>query len=105
MRGAWAVVGWALAVGFVSTAPASVACKAGHLTGGAAVRSDWRDDRPGLCREIRVGDLPAASAGHRNDPHVIKRPRGAWPKVPAGFSVKQFYEAGSRPRGAMTEAG
>ena len=98
MRGAWGVVGWALAVGFVSAASASAACKAGHLTGGAAVRSDWRDDRPGLCREIRVGDLPAASAGHRNDPHVIKRPRGAWPKVPAGFSVKQFYKAGSRPR-------
>jgi glucose/arabinose dehydrogenase len=92
-----AIVGFLLAIS-VAPAPAEAACAAGRLTGGAAVHSDWADDRPGLCREIRPGDIPGVGPSHSNKANVIRRPRGAWPKVPAGFTVKLFHQGSTPPR-------
>ena len=99
MRSRW--MGLALAVGLgalLHDVPAEAACSAGHLKGAAALQSDWSDDRPGLCREIRPGDLPRVLGSHQNYAHVIQRPRGAWPQVPAGFTVKLFHQGNTPPR-------
>ncbi|HEX2529586.1 MAG TPA: PQQ-dependent sugar dehydrogenase [Geminicoccus sp.] len=66
-------------------------CSAGRLTGSAALRSSWADDRPGLCRQITPADLPRPSASTTSHSTVIPRPAGALPKVPPGFTVTEFY--------------
>lgn len=102
MLGIWKPVGCMLTAGVLLALSGLTAqarpCAAGKLTGSAAVRSDWADDKPGLCREIRTGDLPGGGKSHADYAKVIKRPRGAWPKVPAGFEVKIFHDGGARPR-------
>ncbi|MBV8912039.1 MAG: hypothetical protein JOZ05_03235, partial [Acetobacteraceae bacterium] len=69
------------------------------LTGPAAF-GDWRSDRPGLVRRITPADLPAPyttrSAG--NPAHVVRRPEGAVPQAPPGFSVSLFADGLTRPR-------
>ena len=102
MLGLWKPVGCMLTAGALLALSGLSAearpCAAGKLTGSAAVRSDWSDDKPGLCREIRTADLPAVGKSHADYAKVIKRPRGAWPKVPPGFEVKIFHDGGARPR-------
>ena len=62
--------------------------------------TDFRFEEPGKIRKITVQDLPApyASDSANNGPEVIARPRGAWPKAPAGFNVQQYATGLDNPR-------
>ena len=52
-----------------STAGQAAPCSAGLLSGAAALDSDWRDDRPGLCRQILPADLgPPSEEQHQPRP-------------------------------------
>ena len=61
---------------------------------------DWRDDRPSVSHRIAPDDLvaPYATASKSNGPDLIRRPAGAWPSVPAGFTVKPFATGLQVPR-------
>jgi glucose/arabinose dehydrogenase len=69
------------------------------LTGQGAL-GDWTTDAPGVRRRITVADLPApyATGSVNNQPHDVKRPENAWPKVPAGFRVEEFLSGLDNPR-------
>ncbi len=73
------------------------------LTGHAAF-GDWRTNGPGLVRHIRPDDLPkpGATASSANVSHVVRRPDGAMPQVPAGFKVELLAEGFSGPREMRT---
>ena len=76
-------------------------CAAGLLTGSAAMNSDWRNDTPGLCRQILPADLPPPSASHISRPRTVARPhsmRVRLPSVPAGFHARLFHQGGAQPR-------
>src|SRR5438477_2288326 len=65
---------------------------------------DWTTDAPGVRRLIRAEDLPPAYATKSVDrgPHVVPRPAGALPKVPAGFEVDLLAEGLKNPRRITT---
>jgi glucose/arabinose dehydrogenase len=73
------------------------------LTGKAAM-TDWRSDAPGVRRKITVNDLPAPNPEQsvRNQPKLVKRPDGAQPKVPDGFTVQEFARNLENPRVIVT---
>ena len=76
-------------------------CAAGLLAGAAAMNSDWRDDRPGLCRQILPADLGPPSASTTSTARIIPRPhsvRDRLPQVPAGFTVQAFRIGSAQPR-------
>jgi glucose/arabinose dehydrogenase len=93
-----AVVPLAVLASMAATRVAVAACAAGFLTGADAVNSDWSTDRPGLCRQILVTDLPPPSPSLTSHSRVVPRPAGAWPQVPPEFGVAQFYQHDDKPR-------
>jgi hypothetical protein len=58
----------------------------------------WQADKPGTVRLIRPQDLPAPGPSSANVSHVVTRPAGAMPQVPAGFKIELFAEGLSGPR-------
>ena len=62
--------------------------------------TDYRGEAPGNSHKITVADLPApyASQSAINFASVADQPKGAWPKVPAGFKVERFAEDLENPR-------
>ncbi len=79
--------------------PAAAAEAPGAVLTGADAFGDWRTDAPGVRRLIRPNDLPPpyASRSAGNSPDVVRRPEGALPRVPPGFSISLFAQ-GLRPR-------
>lgn len=73
------------------------------LTGRAAM-GDWTTDAPGVRRRLTVDDLPEPNATEsaKNPPKMVKRPEGAWPKVPEGFAVQEFANDLNNPRVIVT---
>jgi glucose/arabinose dehydrogenase len=69
------------------------------LTGQGAL-GDWTTDAPGVRRRITVADLPKpfATKSADNDARIVKRPSGAWPRVPSGFEVEEFASGLDDPR-------
>ena len=61
---------------------------------------DFRGEAPGTVHRIRVEDLPppGATPSADNGPHLIKRPKDAWPQAPAGFKVQLYAQGMSNPR-------
>jgi glucose/arabinose dehydrogenase len=86
-----------LAAVFASVGHASA--QSGPLVAAAAF-GNWRADKPGVSRLIRPEDLPrpGATSSSANVSHVVPRPAGAWPRVPAGFKVELFAKGLSGPR-------
>lgn len=62
--------------------------------------TDFRVEEPGKVRKITAQDLPApyVTDSAANGPQVVARPRDAWPKTPAGFSVQQYATGLDNPR-------
>jgi glucose/arabinose dehydrogenase/mono/diheme cytochrome c family protein len=62
--------------------------------------TDFRFEQPGKMRKIGVQDLPApySTESANNGPQLVTRPRGAWPKAPAGFRVQQYAIGLDNPR-------
>ena len=65
---------------------------------------DWTSDAPGVRRKFTIDDLaqPYDTPSAKNNPKVVKRPEGAWPKAPEGFKVEEFATGLSNPRVIMT---
>ena len=62
--------------------------------------TDFRFERPGVVRHIRVEDLPApyATPHVANPAQIVPRPADAWPQVPDGFRAGLFAEGLDTPR-------
>jgi glucose/arabinose dehydrogenase len=62
--------------------------------------TDFRYEQPGKVRKITAQDLPApyVTESASNGPQLAARPRDAWPKAPAGFSVQQYMTGLDNPR-------
>lgn len=99
-RGLAAILGATLGLLFTcATAPAlAAACASGLLTGPAALRSDWDDDKPGLCRRLLPANIVRPSASDTSYSNVVPVPAGTLPKVPSGFHVSRFYRGVEKPR-------
>jgi glucose/arabinose dehydrogenase len=69
-----------------------------------AALGDWTTDAPGVRRLIRVEDIPKPNSTPSADKpaHVVPRPAGAWPNVPAGFEVDLLAEKLGNPRKITT---
>lgn len=69
------------------------------LTGGAAY-GDWRQDAPGVVREIAASDLPPpfATGSVREGARVVSPPAGAHLATLPGFSATVFAEHLQNPR-------
>ncbi len=74
--------------------------RADDLLTGSAAMGDWTSDAPGTRRKITPADLPAPDLAHHaeNPARAIKRPEGAWPRVPPGFQVSLFASGLDAPR-------
>src|SRR4051812_38624198 len=84
--------------------PAAKVERATTVLTGEAARGDWTTDAPGVRRKLTVNDLapPYETASANNGPRVVRRPEGAWPKAPAGFTVTQFATGLRTPRAMVT---
>ncbi len=73
------------------------------LTGKDAM-GDWTTDAPGIRRKIAVADLPKPyeTRSSDNGPRLVRRPEGAWPKVPTGFKVEEYITGLDNPREIVT---
>jgi glucose/arabinose dehydrogenase len=100
--------GLIITVGFAPSAraadPAAPNGGPARVLRGEAAVGDWTHDAPGVRRLISVSDLPApyATKSANNGPHLVARPRDAWPRVPAGFKVEQFTTGLTNPRKIIT---
>lgn len=76
-----------------STAPAQ------QISTGQAAYADWNQQHPGARRRITVADLPAPAPDEAvdNTPHVIPRPKDAWPIAPPGFKVTLYAGGDTAP--------
>lgn len=83
--------------------PAAVAASAAKKSAAPPPKApftDYRFEKPGVSRHIRVEDLPepyateSATAG----PKLVARPANAWPKAPKGFKVEQYATGLNNPR-------
>src|SRR5579862_9863948 len=66
--------------------------------------SDFRAEHPGSSHRITAADLPEpyASQSASNPPSKVRRPSGALPTAPPGFSVNVFAEDLVTPRAMRT---
>ena len=62
--------------------------------------TDYTTERPGKRVKIVAADLPApkVTPSVDNPPHVVKRPKDAWPQAPAGFQVQLYADGLTKPR-------
>ena len=62
--------------------------------------TDYRFEKPGTIRHIKVTDLPApyATESATAGPKVVARPANAWPIAPKGFKVELFATGLNNPR-------
>jgi glucose/arabinose dehydrogenase len=62
--------------------------------------TDYKEESPGTVRKITVADLPQpyATKSVDNGPHLVPRPKDAWPKTLPGFTVTEFATGLDRPR-------
>src|SRR5277367_447885 len=59
---------------------------------GQAAFAGYTQQKPGMRRKITVADLPEPNPSESvdNGPALVKRPKGAWPIAPAGFTVELY---------------
>ncbi|MGI4756001.1 MAG: PQQ-dependent sugar dehydrogenase [Janthinobacterium lividum] len=66
---------------------------------GQAAFSDWSQEKPGTSHKVLVTDLPEPNPGQsvRKQPHLVPRPKDAWPIAPAGFRVTLYAGGDNGP--------
>lgn len=76
----------------------------GKLLTGQAALGDWTSDAPGVRRKITVADLPppGETRSASNSPDIVARPKGAQPRVPAGFRIEEYASGLRDPRVLLT---
>ena len=86
----------------ILTLAAAATCLMGQtkqpVTGDAAF-ADWGQEQPGVLRKITVTDLPMPDSAQsvRKQPHIVPRPRNAWPVAPPGFKVTLYAGGDNGP--------
>jgi glucose/arabinose dehydrogenase len=70
----------------------------GEVLKGREAMGDWRQDRPGLRRLLRVEDMPEKTAPTYGEAKVVPMPAGAMPKVPEGFTIEMVASGLAQPR-------
>jgi glucose/arabinose dehydrogenase len=101
IRNGWAPLALGLlAVTIVDGGPSLAADDAGKTLTGKDAMGDWTTDAPGVRRKLTLADLvsPYETPSVRNQPRVVRRPEGAWPKAPEGFAVTEFATGLTEPR-------
>src|SRR3954469_662206 len=65
---------------------------------------DYKTDAPGIRRLIKGEDMPQpdTKASVDRGAHIVPRPNGAWPRVPAGFTVDLIATNLHNPRKIIT---
>jgi glucose/arabinose dehydrogenase len=91
-------VKWSMAAALCGFAAEAALAQQDVLRGQQAY-GDWKTSKPGVVRQITVGDLPrpGATPSAGNFPQIAPR-SGALPQVPEGFKVDLFAEGLSEPR-------
>lgn len=66
---------------------------------GQSTFADWNQQHPGARHKITVADLPAPHPDEavNNTPHLIRRPKDAWPVAPPGFRVTLYAGGDAAP--------
>ncbi|MGH9351892.1 MAG: c-type cytochrome, partial [Terriglobia bacterium] len=104
----WKLVTYLKAMSASSTS-ASAGAPAGSAPAGNAQSNapppkppftDYRYEKPGTFRHVRLSDLPApyASPAAANGPNIVPRPANAWPKTLPGFKVGLYATGLHNPR-------
>ncbi len=89
-----------LCIGLVLVTSYSGAAQTGGTRPGQGASGNWSSDAPGVRRHVKASDLPKPfeTKSVDNGARMVKRPEGAWPKVPAGFQVDEFLTGLDNPR-------
>ena len=76
-----------------------VSAQAQQIVTGQAAFADWNQEQPGVHRKITLADLPEPKPQEavNNTPHLIPRPKDAWPIAPAGFKVTLYAGGDAAP--------
>jgi glucose/arabinose dehydrogenase/cytochrome c5 len=84
----------------IAAAPPAAAPVKTNAPSPQAPFTDFRFERPGETRDIKVQNLPApyGTDSANNAPQLVARPRNAWPQAPAGFTVQQYATGLDNPR-------
>jgi len=107
----WQVVSFVKSLNGVTTSSTSAAASTSQPPAPAAKTessappptapfTDYRFEKPGTTRHIRLSDLPApfATQSATAGPKVVPRPQNAWPQAPEGFKVELYASALNNPR-------
>jgi glucose/arabinose dehydrogenase len=88
----------------IASAQTGVQAKSTDVRIGQDALGDWTTDAPGVRRRITIEDLakPFDTPSANNFPRVARRPAGAMPKAPEGFSVSEFATRLQNPRKIVT---
>src|SRR5471032_1174002 len=80
------------ALAVMTIALAAPAQMQGPVLTGQAAFTDWNQQAPGVRHKITVADLPAPAPDEavNNGPHLVPKPKDAWPIAPAGFKVTLY---------------
>lgn len=102
-RPLFAICALSLLVQSCAQAP-NPAAQSGKLLEGRNAFGDSTQDAPGVRRKITAADMPKpfATRSVDNGPDLIRRPEGAMPQVPKGFTVNEFASGLSTPREIKT---
>jgi glucose/arabinose dehydrogenase len=85
-------------------APEGTPTPAGKVLTGKEALGGWNTDAPGVRRKITPADLPPPfnTPSVDNGPRWARRPDGALPKAPHGFTVNEFASGFNEPRVIVT---
>lgn len=88
------------AVSLALVLPSVARLSSTNVLHGQAALADYRQERPGVARKITVADLPRPyqTESVDNGPHLVPRPRDAWPRALPGFTVTQYATGLQNPR-------
>ncbi len=100
----WQLVSFIKAMKTAGFAPSNASAPATTASGNKGPFIDYRDEHPGAVRKITVQDLPQpyATKSAGNGPHVVARPKDAWPQTLPDFKVELFASGLDNPRELRT---
>ncbi len=77
----------------------SASAQAQQAAADQTVFADWNEQQPGARHKITVADLPEPNPEEavNNTPHLIPRPKDAWPIAPPGFKVTLYAGGDAAP--------
>jgi len=92
------------ALAMITIAVAAPAQMQGPILTGQAAYTDWNQQKPGVRHKITVADLPEPKPDEavNNGPHLVPKPKDAWPIAPPGFKVTLYAGGDFTPTAASS---